>query len=334
MKNILKYLTKVIYNSPILYTFLGFLFLKYTWNIFLYAYKRFEESKETIDFQKHQDIAPFSFYLMDEIFSQIAVFVTIWILIIYLYRYFYLKEDLTFKKAINTFISSVVAFCFILTLMKIISELIFGGIWYGYPSYERVIYGLKIVTQPERLLGNLYFSSAAILDLGVFCLICRLMKKNEIKFFTNKALRKLIPLSTKIQQDLSMNDLSVEQEKKEDDLIRIFTVDKANEKIFVNIESVLYFCSDGNYIDVYTENETYCIRMTLKELEKKLSDNFKRVHRSNIVNLTKVKSIKLESNNRSLKLNMMNNQEVVVSRKYQSLIKKDLNRVKHCDHFK
>ena len=104
---------------------------------------------------------------MDEIFSQITVFVTIWILIIYLYRYFYLKEDLTFKKAINTFISSVVAFCFILTLMKIISELIFGGIWYGYPSYERVIYGLEIVTQPERLLGNLYFSSAAILDLGV-----------------------------------------------------------------------------------------------------------------------------------------------------------------------
>ena len=329
MNNILKYLIKVIYNSPILYTFLGFLFLKYTWNMYLYAYKRFGESKETIDFQKHQDIAPFSFYLLDEIFSQIAVFVTIWILIIYLYRYFYLKEDLTFKKAINTFISSIFAFCFILTLMKIISELIFGGIWYGYPSYERFIYGLEIVTQPERLLGNIYFSSASILDLGVFCLICRLMKQNEIKFFTNKALRKLIPLSTSIQKDLSMNDLSAEQEKKEDDLIRILTVQKANEKIFINVEDVLCFCSDGNYIDVYTENETYCIRMTLKELEKKLSDNFKRVHRSSIVNLTKIKSIKLESNNRIFKLNMTNNQVVVVSRKYQSQIKQDLNRIKH-----
>ncbi|WP_415635358.1 LytR/AlgR family response regulator transcription factor [Paraphotobacterium marinum] len=330
----MKYLTKVIYNSPILYTFLGFLLLKYTWNIFLYAYNRFEESKETIDFQKHQDIAPFSYYLLNELFSQIAVFVTIWILLIYLYRYFYLKEDLTFKKAINTFIGSVFAFCLILTLMKIISELTFGGIWYGNPSYERFIYGLEIATQPARLFGNLYFSSAAILDLGVFCLICRLMKKNEIKFFTNKALRKLIPLNTTVQKDLSMNDISVDQEKKEDDLIRVLTVDKANEKIFINIEDVLYFCSDGNYIDVYTENETYCIRMTLKELELKLSNYFKRVHRSSIVNLTKVKSIKLESNNRSFKLNMTNNQEVVVSRKYQPIIKKDLNRVKHCEHFK
>ena len=49
--------------------------------------------------------------------------------------------------------------------------------------------------------------------------------------------------------------------------------------------------------------------------------------------LTKIKSIKLESNNKIFKLNMTNNQEVVVSRKYQPIIKKDLNRMKYCDHF-
>ena len=110
-------------------------------------------------------------------------------------------------------------------------------------------------------------------------------------------------------------------------MIRILTVDKANEKIFINIEDVLYFCSDKITL-TYTLKKTYCIRMTLKELENKLSDNFKRVHRSSIVDLTKVKSVKLESHNRSLKLNMINNKEVVVSRQYQSIIKKDLNYIK------
>ena len=71
----------------------------------------------------------------------------------------------------------------------ITAVLIFGGIWYGYPSYERVIYGLKIVTQPERLLGNLYFSSAAILDLGIFCLrLCFYINKYPLILKSNKGI--------------------------------------------------------------------------------------------------------------------------------------------------
>lgn len=65
-------------------------------------------------------------------------------------------------------------------------------------------------------------------------------------------------------------------------------------KIFVkvNLEEVLYFQSDKNYVDIFLEGKKYTSRNTLKEISTFLTfRNFIQVNRSTIVNLNKIDAI-------------------------------------------
>ena len=60
----------------------------------------------------------------------------------------------------------------------------------------------------------------------------------------------------------------------------------------MSVNDVYSLKADGNYIEVHTESETHLARMTLSELERQLDPKvFLRVSRSEMVNLTRVKSI-------------------------------------------
>ncbi len=61
---------------------------------------------------------------------------------------------------------------------------------------------------------------------------------------------------------------------------------------YVDVKEVFWLHADGNYIEVHTENETYLARYSLSDLESQLDpDHFFRISRSDIVNLTFVRSI-------------------------------------------
>ena len=62
----------------------------------------------------------------------------------------------------------------------------------------------------------------------------------------------------------------------------------------------------------------------MKELEGKLPNCFLRVHRSNIINLNKVSCMKQNPN---LKIKMLNNKEVVISRSNQKIVKAKLSEI-------
>lgn len=53
---------------------------------------------------------------------------------------------------------------------------------------------------------------------------------------------------------------------------------------------ILYIEADNVYVTVVTANKSYVQRMTLKEMEGRLDDNFIRVHRSFLVNRNKITS--------------------------------------------
>ena len=59
----------------------------------------------------------------------------------------------------------------------------------------------------------------------------------------------------------------------------------------VELKDIDWIDAAGDYMCVHASNETYILRSTMKELEKKLSDEFVRIHRSTIVNLNKVRSV-------------------------------------------
>jgi len=59
----------------------------------------------------------------------------------------------------------------------------------------------------------------------------------------------------------------------------------------VDVEEILWIGAEGNYINVATEERSYVILQSIQEVQKLLPDYFLQIHRSYIINSTKITSI-------------------------------------------
>ncbi len=76
----------------------------------------------------------------------------------------------------------------------------------------------------------------------------------------------------------------------------------------------------GDYMCIYTAEQTLILRETMKDLEKRLDPRkFQRIHRSTIVNLDNVKSVKPHTNGECF-LVLGSNTQVKVSRSYRDVV--------------
>ena len=65
-----------------------------------------------------------------------------------------------------------------------------------------------------------------------------------------------------------------------------------NTMVKVKIEDVMYIEAERNYCRIFTDSKEYLVVMTLKDMDNKLpSKHFLRVHRSYIVNISRVKEV-------------------------------------------
>ena len=86
-------------------------------------------------------------------------------------------------------------------------------------------------------------------------------------------------------------------------------------------ENVIAFRADGELVHIVTATETYLAGHTLKELEGKLDrSQFRRIHRSTIINTGHVRKISPLSSKRWL-LKMSNGLEATVSKRMASSIR-------------
>ena len=82
------------------------------------------------------------------------------------------------------------------------------------------------------------------------------------------------------------------------------------DELKVNFEDILFLKSDKNYVDIQLVNKTITVRNTLDNFYKELdSDIFCRVHRSYVVNKSKV----TEKKSSSIKINEF---ELPISRNF------------------
>lgn len=96
---------------------------------------------------------------------------------------------------------------------------------------------------------------------------------------------------------------------------------KKDEVCFVNTSDVLYFESVDNRTFLYTQDDVMEIKRRLYELELILSDqNFVRISKSQIVNISKIRSLKPELN-RTILATMCNGERLSISRKYVQSIR-------------
>jgi two-component system, LytTR family, response regulator len=88
----------------------------------------------------------------------------------------------------------------------------------------------------------------------------------------------------------------------------------------VEIDSIEHIEAAGDYMCIYTGDNSLILRETMKDLERRLDPRtFQRVHRSTIVNLNQVRQVKPHTNGECF-LVLESGAEVKVSRSYRDVV--------------
>ena len=100
-----------------------------------------------------------------------------------------------------------------------------------------------------------------------------------------------------------------------------FTVTLGKLLVVLKQEEISYFEADGDYVKVHSNEKSYLIRRTVRELVKELDPSiFQRIHRSFIINLDFVKVLRPHMNGEYF-ITLDNNTEIKTSRTYREVIK-------------
>jgi two-component system LytT family response regulator len=107
---------------------------------------------------------------------------------------------------------------------------------------------------------------------------------------------------------------------------QILPIRQGRKTVRVPVPSIQWIDAAGDYMCVHAEGDTHILRGTMKELEEILDPRlFQRVHRSTIVNLRFVKSLRAHMNGEYF-LTLEGGQELKLSRTYRDKIEYFLER--------
>jgi two-component system LytT family response regulator len=98
------------------------------------------------------------------------------------------------------------------------------------------------------------------------------------------------------------------------------------ETVRVPVDSIEWVDAAGDYLCIHASGHTHILRATMREMETLLDPRlFQRVHRSTIVNLTRVKSLRAHMNGEYF-LRLEGGQELKLSRTYRDKVEYFLKR--------
>jgi two-component system LytT family response regulator len=98
------------------------------------------------------------------------------------------------------------------------------------------------------------------------------------------------------------------------------------ETVRVPVQSIEWVDAAGDYLCIHADGHTHILRATMREMETLLDPRlFQRVHRSTIVNLTRVKSLRAHMNGEYF-LRLEGGQELKLSRTYRDKVEYFLKR--------
>ena len=101
---------------------------------------------------------------------------------------------------------------------------------------------------------------------------------------------------------------------------RMINIKDRGQIFRVDVDSIEKIDAAGDYMCIYTGDNTLILRETMKDLEKRLDPRrFQRVHRSTIVNLDQVRQVKPHTNGECF-LVLGSGSQVKVSRSYRDVV--------------
>jgi len=101
---------------------------------------------------------------------------------------------------------------------------------------------------------------------------------------------------------------------------RMINIKDRGQIFRVDVETIEHIEAAGDYMCIYTGDNSLILRETMKDLERRLDPRvFQRVHRSTIVNLDQVRQVKPHTNGECF-LVLDSGAEVKVSRSYRDVV--------------
>jgi two-component system, LytTR family, response regulator len=138
-----------------------------------------------------------------------------------------------------------------------------------------------------------------------------------------KSLEKLDSLKSNPdkQEMLRLIDSYINQAPRKE--ITSMPVKVGDRMLFVRIEDIVYFSAEEKYVNIHTKDgKTYLSDLTLKILEDKLSDTFLRIHRSLLVNISRIREIDKHYDSRFiLKMDDNGQSKLITGRNYCGQVK-------------
>lgn len=97
-------------------------------------------------------------------------------------------------------------------------------------------------------------------------------------------------------------------------------VKNGKSTVLVDPDDIKWIGSDGPYLDIHTTGKKHVVLDSLKNIIKQLPGNFKRIHKSTIVNIERVKELKSRGNG-DYDVILDDNRELRLSRNYAKQLK-------------
>lgn len=101
---------------------------------------------------------------------------------------------------------------------------------------------------------------------------------------------------------------------------RVINIKDRGQIFRVDVDNIERIDAAGDYMCIYTADQTLVLRETMKDLERRLDPKkFQRIHRSTIVNLDNIKSVRPHTNGECF-LVLGSGTQVKVSRSYRDVV--------------
>lgn len=137
---------------------------------------------------------------------------------------------------------------------------------------------------------------------------------------TSDELDRLRNVINEVAPDAADNLSSIDDDLASTRFEKLINIKDRGQIFRVDVESIERIDAAGDYMCIYTADNSLILRETMKDLEKRLDPRtFQRVHRSTIVNLDQVRQVKPHTNGECF-LVLESGAQVKVSRSYRDVV--------------
>ena len=131
---------------------------------------------------------------------------------------------------------------------------------------------------------------------------------------------KLMEVLSEVAPEAAEEFADTETTESTDRFEKLINIKDRGQIFRVEVDSIEHIEAAGDYMCIYTGDNSLILRETMKDLERRLDPRrFQRVHRSTIVNLDQVRQVKPHTNGECF-LVLESGAEVKVSRSYRDVV--------------